>query len=111
MPHRRRVYAKAYDMAKATMCAKSQFYHTLPHWKYVSQCCAQCTSINIPDQETDDKHPNPIPSIRFHIYHMIARCKKHHRLPLTNKKICCRCQQYTASGKSTNIYTILVAPD
>ena len=61
MPHGRHIYAKAYDMAKATMCANSQSDHALPHWKCVLRCCAQCPSINIPDQEIDDKHPNPSP--------------------------------------------------
>ena len=105
MPHGRHIHAKAYNMAKATMCAYSQSDHALPHWKCVLRCCAKCPSINIPDQETDDKHPNPSPSIRFHIYHLIARCTKHGRLPLTDKKICRKCQQDSASGQSTKIYT------
>ena len=75
MPHGRHIYAKSYDMAKETMWANSQSDHALSHWKCVLRCCAQCPSINIPDQETYDNHPNPSPSIRFHIYHLIARCK------------------------------------
>ena len=59
MPHGRHIYAKAYDMAKAKMCANSQLDYVLPHWKCVLRCCAQFPSINIPDQETDDKNPNP----------------------------------------------------
>ena len=31
MPHGRHIYAKSYDMAKATMCAYSQSDHALPH--------------------------------------------------------------------------------
>ena len=88
MPHGRHIYAKAYNMAKATMCAYSQRDQVLPHWKCVLQFCSKCPSINIPDQETYDKHPNPSPSISFHIYHLIASFKKHDRLPLTNKKSC-----------------------
>ena len=61
MPHGRHIYVKVYDISKATMCAYSQSDHELPHWKCVLQCCAQCPSINIPDQETDGKHANPIP--------------------------------------------------
>ena len=99
MPHGRNVYAKAYDMAKATMGAYSQLDHALPHRKRVLRCCDQCPSINITDQETDDKHPNPSHSIRFHIYHMVACFTKHGRLPLTDKKNCCECQQDTASGQ------------
>ena len=51
------------------------------------RCCVQCPIINIPDQEIDDKHPNPSPSIHFHIYHLIAHCKKYGWLPLTDKKM------------------------
>ena len=104
MPYGRNFYTKAYDMAKATMCANSQSDHVLPHWKYVLICCAQCPSINITDQETDDKYPKISPSISFHIYHLIARCTKHVRLTLTDKKSCHKCQQDTASGKSANIF-------
>ena len=31
MPHGRHIYAKSYDMAKATMCANPYSDHTLPH--------------------------------------------------------------------------------
>ena len=105
MPHGHRIYAKAYDTAKEKMCAYSQSDHALPHWKCVLRCCTQCTSINLPDQETYDKHPNTSPSIRFQIYHLIGRCKKHGRLTLTDKKICRKCQQDTAPGQSTKLYT------
>ena len=105
MPHGRHIYAKAYDMKKATMCAYSKSYHALPHWKCVLRCCAQSPGINIPDQETDDKHPISSTSIRFHIYHLIGRCTKNYRLPLTDMKICLECQHDTASGQPTKIYT------
>ena len=105
MPHGSHIYTNKYYMAKATMCANSQYDHALRHWKCVLRCCAQCPSVNIPDQETYDKHPNPSPSIFFHIYHLIARCIKHGRLPLTDNKIFRECQQNTASVKSTKIYT------
>ena len=88
MPHGRHIYAKAYDMEKVTMCANSQYDHTLPHWKCALRCCAQCPSINILDQETDDKHTNPSTSICFQIYHLIASCTKHGRRPLTDNKSC-----------------------
>ena len=97
MPHGRHVYVIAYDMAKATMCANSQSDHALPHWKCVLRCCAKCPRINIPDQETYDNHTNPSTSIRFHVYHLIARCTKYGGLPLTYKKSCCKCQQDNAS--------------
>ena len=92
MPHRRHIYAKAYDTTKATICDNSQSNNTLPHWKCVLRCCAQCPSINIPDQESDDNHPNPSTSICFHIYHLIARCTKHGRLLLSDKKSGRECQ-------------------
>ena len=88
MPCGRHIHAKEYDTEKATICANSESDHVLPHWKCVLRCCAQFPSINIPDQETDDKHPNPSPSIRFHIYHLISRCSKHGRIPLIDKKSC-----------------------
>ena len=105
MSHGSHIYAKAYDMEKATMCTYPQSYHVLPHWKGVLQCCAKCTRISITDQETDDQYPNTSPSIIFHIYHLIALCTKHGRIPLTGKKSCRNCQQDTSSGQSIKIYT------
>ena len=99
MPHGRHIYAKAYDMEKATMCAYPQSDHALPHWKCVLRCCAKFPSVNIPDQETDDQYSDTSPLISFHIYHMVACCIAHGRLPLNNKKICCKCKQDTASLK------------
>ena len=55
MPHGRHIYARSSDMAKATMCAYPQYDHALTHWKCVLRCCANCTCINITDQETDKK--------------------------------------------------------
>ena len=87
MPHGSHIYAKAYAMAKATMCAYSQSDHALPHWKCVMQYCTNCPSINIPDQETYYQYSNTSPSIFFHIYHIIARCTAHGSLPLNDKKM------------------------
>ena len=87
MSHGRHIYAKAYDMAKETMCVYPQSDDALPHCKCVLQCCAKFPSLNITDQETDDQYPNPSPSIRFHIYHLTARCEAHGRLTLTDKKV------------------------
>ena len=97
MPYGRHIYDIDYDVEKAKMCAYSQSDHVLPHWKCILLCCAKFPSINLPDQETDDLYPNISPSIRFHIYHLISRCKKHGRILLTDKKKCCRCQKDTAS--------------
>ena len=105
MPHGRHIDAKDSDMAKATMFVYPQSDHALPHWKFVMQCCAKCPSINTPDQETDDQYSNTSPSICFHIYHIIARCPTHGRLPLTDKKMYCKCKQDSASEQSTKIYT------
>ena len=92
-------------MAKATMCAYTQSDHALPHWKCIMQCCAKCPGVNLLDQETDDQYSNTSPSICFHIYHLIARCTKLGRLPLTERRVFRKCQQDTASGLSTKIYT------
>ena len=64
------------------MCAYPQSDHALTHWKCVIKCCSNCPSINIPDQEIDDQYSNTSTSIRFQIYHTIASCSTHVRLPL-----------------------------
>ena len=75
-------------MANATMCAYPHYDNALSHWKCVLRCCADCPCINLPDQETNQKHEETTPSIRFHIYHIIARCTAHGRIPLKDNKIC-----------------------
>ena len=104
MPHGRHIYAKVYDMENATMCTYHQYDHALPHWKYVFRCCAEFTHINIPDQETNKKHEETTPSIRFHIYHIIGNCTSHGRIPLNYKKTCYMCKQESSPDKSTKIY-------
>ena len=86
MPHRRHIYSKAYDMEQATMCAFPQSDHALPHWKFVLRCCAYCPCINLPDQENDNQNLYTIPSVRFHIYHIIGSCTTHGRISLKDKK-------------------------
>ena len=86
MPYGRHIYAKASDMARATMCTYPQSDHALPQWKCVLRCCADCLCINIPDQETNKNNEEATPSIRFHIYHIIERCTTHGRIPLKDKK-------------------------
>ena len=71
MLHGRHIYSKAYDMANATMCTYPHYDHALPHWKIVLQCCADCPCINLPYHETNKKHEETTPSIRFHVYHII----------------------------------------
>ena len=82
MPHVRHIYSKAADMEKAKMCIYPQSDHAPPHWKCVLRCCVDCTCINIPDQETDNKNSDTTPSISFHIYHIIVRCTAYGRIPL-----------------------------
>ena len=73
MPHGGHIYAKAYHMENDTMCTYTQFDHSLPHCKCVLRCCSEFPYINIPDQETNKKHEEKTPSIRFHIYHIIGQ--------------------------------------
>ena len=65
MPHRNHIYAKASDMANATMCAYPQLDHALPHWKCVLRCCVDCPCINITDQETTKKMTKHHPQLGF----------------------------------------------
>ena len=105
MPHGHHIYSKAYDMERATMWTYPQSDHALPHCKYVLRCCARCTCINLPDQETDRKYEGTTPSIQFHIYHIIGRCTAHGIIPLKDKKICYMCKQEYSSDNYTKIYT------
>ena len=50
-------------------------------------CFDKCSSVNITGQEKDDQYSNTIPSIKFHINHLIALCSTHGRLPLTDNNI------------------------
>ena len=79
MPYGRHIYAKLSDMARATICAYPQSDHALPHWKCVLRCCDKFSSVNLPDQETDDQYSDTRPSIRFHIHNIIACCKTYGR--------------------------------
>ena len=97
MPHRRHIYAKVSDMAKATKCEYPQSDHALPNWKFVLRCCSKYICVNLPDQETDYQYSNTRTSIQFHIHHLIARCTTHGRLPLNDKKHCCMCKQDSSS--------------
>ena len=76
-PHVRHIYAKADDMVKSKICAYSQSDHAQLQWKCVMQCCSKRPSINLPHKEKYDQYPNTSHSVRFNIYHIIARCTKH----------------------------------
>ena len=65
MPHKHDMYAKAYDMEKATMCIYPQSDHSLPHWKCVLWCCYECPYINISDQETNKNMNKQHPQLGF----------------------------------------------
>ena len=97
MPHGRHIYAKAYDMAKAAMCAYPQSDHELPHCKCVFLCWVKCPCINIPDQETDNQYSERTPPIWFHIYHVILPCNSHGRITLKDKKLCFTYKQESSS--------------
>ena len=84
MPHGRNIYAKAYYMTNAAMCAYTQSDHALPQCKYVMRCCDKFPCVNLPGQEKYDYYTDTSPSIRFHIYHITARCTTHGRLPLND---------------------------
>ena len=101
MPHGIHIYAKASDMANATICTCPQSEHALPHWKCVLQCFADCVCINIPDQEKIKKQDATTPSIRFHIYHIIGCCSTHGMIPLKEKNICYMSGQESLPDKST----------
>ena len=105
MTHGRHINAKASDMEKAEMCTYPQSDHALTRWKCVLQCCDYFPCINIPHQETEKKHEETTPSIRFHIYHIIASCTAHGQIPLKDKKICYMCNQESSSDEYTKMYT------
>ena len=104
-PHGLNIYAKASDTEKATMCAYPQSEHALPHWKCVLRCCSDCPCINITDQEIYNRNSDKTASIRFHIYHIIARFTDHGRISLKDRKISYMCKQESSSDESTKIYT------
>ena len=74
-------------------CVHIHYDYALPHWKCVLWFCAECQHINLSDQETNKKHEEKKPSIRFHVYHIIARCTYHGRITLKDKKKCHMCKQ------------------
>ena len=87
MPHECHIYSKAYNMSKATMCAYPQSDHALTHWEFGMQYCAKCQCVNLPYQEKNDQYSDTSPSIIFHIYHLISRCKTHGRFTFNEKNV------------------------
>ena len=74
-------------MAMITMCDYPPPHHVLPHRKYVLRFCANLPGINLPIQESDKNHSNTHPMIRFHVYHLIARCSVHVIHPLYERVV------------------------
>ena len=93
MPRGRHIYAKASDMAKATMYSYPWYYHALPYCKFLFWCCSKCPFINIPDQEIDNHYSDTTPPMMFHNYHIIAHYTANGRIPLKDKKICRMCKK------------------
>ena len=81
MPHGRHICAKFSDMVNAKTCAYPQYNHAFPHWEYVLQYCAKFLCTNLLEQEADYQYSNNRPSIRFHIYHLIANFTTHGSIP------------------------------
>ena len=61
MPHGCHIYAKASDMANATMCDYPHSDHALTYWKCVLRCCTDCPCNNLPEhvqiKNMKKKHP------------------------------------------------------
>ena len=74
-------------MEKATICGYPHSDQALSHYKCILQCCVKYPCVNIPDQETYDRYSNMTPSIRFHIFYIIANCAAHIKLTLNDKII------------------------
>ena len=87
MTHGCHFYAKVYYMEKAKMCAYPHSDNALPHCKCVFPYCATCPCTNITDQELDNEYSDTTPSIRFHIYNIIARCTNRGRIIFKDRKI------------------------
>ena len=71
----------------------------------LEMCIAMMWFINIPDQEKDNHYSQTTLSIRFHIFHIIARFTDHGIIPLKDKKICHICKQEYSSETSKKLYT------
>ena len=92
-------------IAMSAMCAYPPSQHALPNWKCVLRCFYILLRIDITYQESDNHYSNSYPSIRFHIYHLIARCTVHGRRPLDEKKHLRLCFQDPDTVTPANLYT------
>ena len=105
MTHGRHIYSTSAYMDMAIMCAYPPSQHILPHLKCVLRCCSNCPRIYIPHQESGRNYFNAYPSIRFHIYHLIAQCTFHGRLPLDEKNFFPCVFQYPCTVTPAKLYT------
>ena len=82
--------------------------HLNMHCHTGNVCCVvvpNISRIDLTDQELDKYYFNASPSIFFHTYHLIARCKVHGRHPLDKNKMCCLCFQDPATVTTAKLYS------
>ena len=61
----------------ATICSYPLSQNKFTHWKCALRCWANFPRIDLPIQEVDRHNSNASPTICFHVYHLIPRCKVH----------------------------------
>ena len=105
MPHWRHIYATAADITMAKTCSYPPSQHALPHCKCVLRWCYNYPRIYLPDQESDSRRSNESSWIHFHIYHWIAWCTVHGRLPQDENKIFRLCFQDPSTVTPEKLYT------
>ena len=84
--HGHHIYQTSPDMAISIMCDYPPSYNLLMHWKCVLCCCSNLPHIDLSGQESDRHNYNKSPTIKFHVYHLIAHCTVHGRPPMYKKK-------------------------
>ena len=77
MPYGCHIYKTESYMNMTTMCAYPLYHHTLPHWKRVLFCCANCPCIDPKRKESDENNSKTYITIYFHVYHLIVQCTVH----------------------------------
>ena len=92
MPHGKHMFKTSYDMAMATMCIYPSSKYSFPHWKCFLGCCSRCLCIYLPIPESDKHNTNVSPTIRFHVYHLIAHCNVHGKFHLNENQQCQFCE-------------------
>ena len=91
VPHGRHIYQTESDTDMSKICEYPSSQHALPQRKFVLHCCTNFPHIDLPGQESDRHHSKTSLTINFHVYHLIARCAVHGRLPIDKRKIYCLC--------------------